>query len=144
MNLVAIVNFSSIQADLKVQQDPQWPWSLIGLTMPVSLQSFCTEHRNEKKNIRHFQLKIQTYLNPTSYQNIPGQFSSWNQEYFTHKTMAVIIAVVNRKKNYRFRKGIISEFVIALKGSWAILRSSQPVPLELFPAPISKIYILNR
>lgn len=35
-------DFIPNQADLKVQQDPQWPWSLTGLTMPDSLQSFYT------------------------------------------------------------------------------------------------------
>lgn len=33
---------SYIRIYLNVQQDPQWPWSLIGLTMPSTLQSFCT------------------------------------------------------------------------------------------------------
>lgn len=36
---------------LNVQQDPQWPWFLTGLTIPVSLQSFCNTPEQKLKTI---------------------------------------------------------------------------------------------
>lgn len=60
-------DFIPNQADLKVQQDPHWPWSLTGLTMPDSLQSF---YANSSRKISLFLSIIQN----TSLKRLIGHF----------------------------------------------------------------------
>lgn len=45
---------------------------------------------------------------------------------------------------YCFLKNIICELVVALQSGRAILSSSQPMALELFPIPISKVCLIKQ